>query len=374
MERALATSRDRYEEPHAIRRRLIRLMIVDDSTVARAVLSRMIESDPAFEIAAVAATAEDAIDALGEVRVDIVILDLEMPGEGGLKLLPRIIAAAAGAKVMIVSTLAEDGAENTVAAHWRSAPPIPCPSRAASSFNGRFSEVLVSKLKALGFATASAPLPPQMRRVTGDAPLRADAQRPRSTCSRSAPRPAGSMRSACCSRRCRARSACRSSSPSICRPLSCRCSRASCRVIAQREALVAEDGMALRPDRILLAPGDAHLTLEKVGNGAVVRLTARPQRERVHALGRPDVRVGRRDLRAVGARRDPDRHGPRRGRGRGAPGRRRRRDHRPGRSQLGGMGNAARGARRRARLRRPAARQDRPPDLGPRAEELAPCK
>ena len=58
-------------------------MIVDDSTVARAVLSRMIESDAEFEIAAVAGTAEDAIDALGECRVDVILLDLEMPGAGG---------------------------------------------------------------------------------------------------------------------------------------------------------------------------------------------------------------------------------------------------------------------------------------------------
>ena len=91
-------------------------MIVDDSTVARAVLSRMVESDPAFEISAVAGTAEDAIDALGECRVDIVVLDLEMPGAGGLKSIPRILAAAGGAKVMIVSSLADDGAEQTVAA------------------------------------------------------------------------------------------------------------------------------------------------------------------------------------------------------------------------------------------------------------------
>ena len=70
---------------HAAR---IRLMIVDDSMVARAVLSRMIESDPAFEIAAVAGTAEDAIEALGECRVDIVLLDLEMPGAGGLEVDP----------------------------------------------------------------------------------------------------------------------------------------------------------------------------------------------------------------------------------------------------------------------------------------------
>ncbi|MFL6731672.1 MAG: response regulator, partial [Sphingomicrobium sp.] len=54
-------------------------MIVDDSTVARAVLSRMVESDPAFEISAVAGTAEDAIEALAECRVDIVLLDLQMP-------------------------------------------------------------------------------------------------------------------------------------------------------------------------------------------------------------------------------------------------------------------------------------------------------
>jgi two-component system chemotaxis response regulator CheB len=43
--------------------------------------------------------------------------------------------------------------------------------------------------------------------------------------------------------------------------------------VAHRECVVAEDGMELRPDRIILAPGDAHLTLEPTRNGAVVRLT-----------------------------------------------------------------------------------------------------
>ena len=43
--------------------------------------------------------------------------------------------------------------------------------------------------------------------------------------------------------------------------------------IAQRQAVVAEDGMELRPDLILLAPGDAHLTLEPAKNGVVIRLT-----------------------------------------------------------------------------------------------------
>src|SRR6476660_9508143 len=156
MERALARSRDRHQDPRPSRRR-IRLMIVDDSNVARAVLSRMVESDPAFEITAVAGTAEDAIEALGECRVDVVVLDLEMPGAGGLKSIPRIIAAGAGAKVMIVSSLAEDGAEQTVAALALGAADT-MPKPGVSRFNGKFSEVLLGKLKALGYATVQ-PLP-----------------------------------------------------------------------------------------------------------------------------------------------------------------------------------------------------------------------
>ena len=119
-------------------------MIVDDSTVARAVLSRMVESDPVFEITAVAGTAEDAIEALAECRVDIVILDLEMPGAGGLKSIPRIIAAAAGAKIMIVSSLAEDGAEQTVAALALGAADT-MPKPGTGRFNGKFSEILLEQ-------------------------------------------------------------------------------------------------------------------------------------------------------------------------------------------------------------------------------------
>ena len=86
MERALAKSRDRQEAPKPARRR-IRTMIVDDSMIARAVLSRIIESDEAFEIAAVAGTAEDAITALGECRVDVILLDWNMPVMSGMEFL-----------------------------------------------------------------------------------------------------------------------------------------------------------------------------------------------------------------------------------------------------------------------------------------------
>jgi two-component system chemotaxis response regulator CheB len=43
--------------------------------------------------------------------------------------------------------------------------------------------------------------------------------------------------------------------------------------VAGREAVVAEDGMRLAADRILVAPGDAHLTLDSASDGVIVRLT-----------------------------------------------------------------------------------------------------
>jgi two-component system chemotaxis response regulator CheB len=249
-------------------------MIVDDSTVARAVLSRMIESDPAFEISAVAGTAEDAIDALGQVRVDIVILDLEMPGAGGLKAMPRIIAAANGAKVMIVSTLAEEGAEQTVAAlALGAADTLPKPG--TGRFNGRFSEILLGKLKALGYAPAPAIAAANIERGSTDVVLRPVPSDPIDLLAIGASTggihalgvlfhalplrisvpilvtqhlPAPFM-------------------PVFARQLS---------VVSQRETLVAEDGMELRADRIILAPGGAHLTLEPSTNGAVVRLAHGP--------------------------------------------------------------------------------------------------
>src|SRR5678815_2225144 len=173
MSGALATSRasDRAGSGRQARRP-IRLMIVDDSMVARAVLSRMIDADGNFEIAGIAGTAEDAIEALGQVMVDIVLLDLEMPGAGGLKSIPGILEAAKGAKVLIVSSLAEEGAEETVAAlAMGAADTLPKPG--TGRFNGRFSEILLSKLKALGYASAAIETARRTAPVDVNASLRA---------------------------------------------------------------------------------------------------------------------------------------------------------------------------------------------------------
>ena len=248
-------------------------MIVDDSMVARAVLSRMVESDSAFEIAAVAGTAEDAIDALHQVRVDIVILDLEMPGAGGLKSIPRIIRAAAGAKVMIVSSLAEEGAEETVAAlALGAADTLPKPG--TGRFNGRFSEILVGKLKALGYAESHARFAPD-RNSGVQAPLRAMPSDPIEVLAIGAS--TGGIHAIgvlfqALPKRIGVPILITQHLPVPFMPVFAR----QLRAVTQREVLVAEDGMPLLPDRVLLAPGDAHLTVDTSDEVPVVRLTHGP--------------------------------------------------------------------------------------------------
>jgi two-component system chemotaxis response regulator CheB len=272
MERALARSRDRHGAPTPANRR-IRLMIVDDSMVARAVLSRMIESDPMFEIAAVAGTAEDAIEALREVAIDVILLDLEMPGAGGLKSIPRIIAAARGARIMIVSSLAEEGANQTVAAlALGAADTLPKPG--TGRFNGRFSEVLLNKLKALGSAD-SAPAPIAAGSVGGTARLRVMPADPIDILAIGAS--TGGIH---------ALGTLLAHLPDhvgvpilVTQHLPAPFMTVFARqlgVAAGRDAVVAVDGMPLLPERIHIAPGDGHLTVDASLGSPHVRLVRGP--------------------------------------------------------------------------------------------------
>jgi two-component system chemotaxis response regulator CheB len=250
-------------------------MIVDDSMVARAVLSRMVESDDSFEIAAVAGTAEDALDALRAVQVDTIILDLEMPGAGGLKMIPEILKAAAGARVMIVSSLADEGKEHTIAALALGAVDA-MPKPGTGRFNGRFAEVMLSKLKAIGFAEGQKPLPEPIK-LQGSPSLRAMPTDPIQVLAIGAS--TGGIHALA----------------SLFQSLPLRIGvpilvtqhlptpfmsvfARQLGIAARREALVAEDGMRLLPDRIIIAPGDAHLTVEVSPSSHVVKLTRDPVR------------------------------------------------------------------------------------------------
>ena len=248
-------------------------MIVDDSIVARAVLSRMIDADGGFEIVAVAGTAEDAIERLGHIRVDVILLDLEMPGAGGLKSIPRILAAACGAQVLIVSSQADEGAEETGAAlALGAADTLPKPG--TGRFNGRFSDALMSKLRALGCVDfVPGPAQPQSTRPLRPVrlgPAMADALLGLVAIGAST----GGIHA--CATLFEALPAQIHVPILVTQHLPAPFMAVLARQLSAasgRVATVAEDGMRLLPDQIVIAPGTAHLNLDTYGDRLIVRLS-----------------------------------------------------------------------------------------------------
>lgn len=124
----------------------IRVLIVDDSVVARAVLSRLLADYDDLEVVGTASSAASAYRILDEKSVDIIILDLEMPEVGGLAALPQLIQRSHGARVLIVSSACADGAASSLAALRQGAADTLL-KPAAAQFAGRFAEALVDRLR-----------------------------------------------------------------------------------------------------------------------------------------------------------------------------------------------------------------------------------
>lgn len=93
----------------------IRVLIVDDSATARAVLREILESDPAIEVVATASDAYVARDKIVELKPDVVCLDVEMPRMDGITFLKRLMHYMP-IPVVMVSSLTQNGARTTLEA------------------------------------------------------------------------------------------------------------------------------------------------------------------------------------------------------------------------------------------------------------------
>ncbi|MDP3290931.1 MAG: chemotaxis response regulator protein-glutamate methylesterase [Sulfuricurvum sp.] len=93
----------------------IRVLIVDDSATARAVLREILESDPAIEVVATASDAYVARDKIVELKPDVVCLDVEMPRMDGITFLKRLMHYMP-LPVVMVSSLTQNGARTTLEA------------------------------------------------------------------------------------------------------------------------------------------------------------------------------------------------------------------------------------------------------------------
>jgi two-component system, LytTR family, response regulator len=85
---------------------LIRTLVVDDEPVARKSLQVLLAKDPEVEVVGACATGREAIQALCREPVDLLLLDVEMPGVDGFEVLR---AAGPGAAAAVVLVTAFDG-------------------------------------------------------------------------------------------------------------------------------------------------------------------------------------------------------------------------------------------------------------------------
>lgn len=130
----------------------IRVMLCDDSAVARGALARLLTADPAIRVVAQARDGRQAIAALDAMaaaeRPDVVLLDLEMPVMDGLTALPLILRASPGVQVIVASALSQRGAAATMQALRAGAVDyVPKPAAAQGGMTDpRFGEELRAKV------------------------------------------------------------------------------------------------------------------------------------------------------------------------------------------------------------------------------------
>jgi DNA-binding NarL/FixJ family response regulator len=82
---------------------MIRVLLVDDHAVVRAGYRMLLARSPDIEVVAEADSGEMACRRYVEHSPDVVVMDLTLPGIGGLEAIRRIVARDAGARVLVFS-------------------------------------------------------------------------------------------------------------------------------------------------------------------------------------------------------------------------------------------------------------------------------
>jgi DNA-binding NarL/FixJ family response regulator len=87
---------------------VIRLLIVDDHPVVRDGLRGMLDGDEGLEVVGEAASGPEAVARVAKLDPDVVLMDLRMPGGGGVEAISALRAAGARAKVLVLTTYDTD--------------------------------------------------------------------------------------------------------------------------------------------------------------------------------------------------------------------------------------------------------------------------
>ncbi|MCK7543137.1 UvrY/SirA/GacA family response regulator transcription factor [Marinobacter bryozoorum] len=87
---------------------MISVLVVDDHDLVRSGISRMLADNPDIDVVGEASSGEGAIDAVRQRRPDIVLMDIRMPGIGGLEATRKILRLDDSIRVIVVTACADD--------------------------------------------------------------------------------------------------------------------------------------------------------------------------------------------------------------------------------------------------------------------------
>jgi len=86
----------------------IRVLLVDDHAVVRKGLRALFEREPGIEVIGEASDGEEAVRSVGRLRPDVILMDLEMPGIGGIEATRQISAEQPETRIVILTSHAAE--------------------------------------------------------------------------------------------------------------------------------------------------------------------------------------------------------------------------------------------------------------------------
>lgn len=87
----------------------ITIVIVDDQALIRGALAALLDLEPDLQVIGEAGSGEDGVEVVRQIRPDVVLMDVELPGIDGIEATARLSRARVGSKVLVVTTFGRPG-------------------------------------------------------------------------------------------------------------------------------------------------------------------------------------------------------------------------------------------------------------------------